>query len=64
MGLPEGEMRMFLRLRNGILHPEKHDPDALLDPEKRAAVMERGPGRRSTTTSGALVDERRTKPVR
>ena len=22
-------MRMFLDLRDGILHPEKHDPDAL-----------------------------------
>ncbi len=31
MGLPEDDMRMFLDLRDGILHPEKHDPDALLD---------------------------------
>jgi len=38
LGLPEDELRMFLRLRDGVLHPEKIDPDALLDPEKRQAV--------------------------
>src|SRR5271155_3503419 len=26
LGLPEDELRMFLRLRDGILHPEKIDP--------------------------------------
>ena len=31
MGLPEGDLSMFLRLRDGILHPEKHDPAALTD---------------------------------
>ena len=31
MGLPEDEMRMFLDMRDGILHPEKEDPDALVD---------------------------------
>ena len=61
MGLPEGEMRMFLQLRNGILHPEKLDPDALVDPEKRAAVMERT-GQEIYDYFGALVDERRTSP--
>ena len=61
MGLPEGEMRMFLRLRNGILHPEKLDPDALLDPEKRAAVMDRT-GQEIYDYFGSLVDERRTSP--
>ncbi len=62
MGLPEDELRMFLRLRDGILHPEKIDPDALVDPDKRAAVM--------TTTGqeiyeyfGALADERMRKPA-
>jgi cytochrome P450 len=39
MGLPEEELRMFLHLRDGILHAEKVDPDAMFDPEKRAAVM-------------------------
>src|SRR5205807_1284163 len=39
MGLPEDEMRMFLDLRDGILHPEKVDPDALVDMEARLRVM-------------------------
>src|SRR5580765_5391872 len=39
MGLPEDERSMFLRLRDGILHAEKIDPNALLDPDARAAVM-------------------------
>src|SRR3954447_5527032 len=39
MGLPEDEMRMFLDLRDGILHPEKKDPDALVDLEARMRVM-------------------------
>src|SRR5580658_1549740 len=39
MGLPEDELPMFLRLRDGILHPEKLDPDARLDLDKRRAVM-------------------------
>jgi cytochrome P450 len=37
--LPEDELTMFLRLRDGILHPEKIDPEAGLDFEKRMAVM-------------------------
>ena len=36
MGLPEDEMRMFLRMRDGILHPEKWDENALDRPETRA----------------------------
>jgi cytochrome P450 len=39
MGLPEDELDMFIHLRDGILHPEKIDPDALLDPEARQAVQ-------------------------
>ncbi len=39
MGLPEEEMRFFLDMRDGILHPEKKDPDALLDPDARSRVM-------------------------
>ena len=62
MGLPEGELRMFLRLRDGILHPEKHDPDALLDPLKRAAVMERT-GQEIYDYFGALVKERTRQPA-
>ena len=39
LGLPEEELRMFLDLRDGILHPEKRDRGALEDLEKRMAVM-------------------------
>ncbi|HMD46374.1 MAG TPA: cytochrome P450 [Acidimicrobiales bacterium] len=38
LGLPEDELRMFLRLRDGILHPEKIDPEALFDLDARKAV--------------------------
>jgi cytochrome P450 len=62
MGLPEDELRMFLRLRDGILHAEKHDPDALLDFEKRTAVMQKT-GQEIYEYFGGLVDERRKNPA-
>ena len=62
MGLPEDELRMFLRLRDGILHPEKIDPDALVDPGKRAAVMATT-GQEIYEYFGALADERMRKPA-
>jgi cytochrome P450 len=62
MGLPEQELRMFLRMRDGILHPEKIDPDALIDPTKRAAVMA-STGQEIYEYFGALADERTKKPA-
>ena len=62
LGLPEDELRMFLRLRDGILHPEKHDPDALLDPDKRVAVQQRT-GTEIYDYFGALIDERTKTPT-
>ncbi len=62
MGLPEGDLRMFLTMRDGILHPEKRDPDALLDAEKRAAVMQ-ATGQEIYEYFGALVDARRKQPA-
>jgi cytochrome P450 len=62
VGLPEGEMRMFLRLRDGILHPEKIDPDAQLDPEKWAAVN-KATGKEIYEYFGGLIDERQRKPT-
>jgi cytochrome P450 len=62
MGLPEEEMRMFLRLRDGVLHPEKVDPDALLDPEKRAAVNNTT-GQEIYRYFGGLIDERQQHPT-
>jgi cytochrome P450 len=62
MGLPQEELRMFLRMRDGILHPEKIDPEALNDPEKRRAVMART-GQEIYEYFGALADERTKKPA-
>jgi cytochrome P450 len=62
MGLPEEELRMFLRMRDGILHPEKIDPDALTDPAKRSAVMTRT-GQEIYGYFGALADERLKRPA-
>jgi cytochrome P450 len=62
MGLPEGELRMFLAMRDGILHPEKIDPDALFDADKRAAVMART-GQEIYNYFGSLADERTRKPA-
>lgn len=62
MGLPQEELRMFLRMRDGILHPEKIDPEALIDPEKRRAVMA-GTGQEIYEYFGALADERTKRPA-
>ena len=40
MGLPESDLRIMLRLRDGSLHPDKIDPEAAVDFEKRRAVMD------------------------
>jgi cytochrome P450 len=39
MGLPEDQLDHFIHLRDGILHPDKINPDAGLDPEARRAVQ-------------------------
>jgi len=62
MGLPEEELPMFLRLRDGILHPEQHDPNAWLDPDARASVMART-GQEIYDYFGALIDERAAHPA-
>lgn len=62
VGLPEDELPMFLRMRDGILHPEKIDPEAWLDIEKRQAVMNQT-GQEIYEYFGALVDERRRRPT-
>jgi cytochrome P450 len=62
MGLPEQEMRMFLHMRDGVLHPEKWDENALFDPEARTAVMQAA-GAEIYEYFGNLIDERRKRPV-
>jgi cytochrome P450 len=62
MGLPEEELRMFLRLRDGILHPEKIDPEAQFDPQKWAAVSN-AMGQEIYEYFGGLIDERQRQPT-
>jgi len=62
LGLPESELRMFLRLRDGILHPEKIDPSALDDLERRAAVNA-AVGQEIYEYFGGLIDERHRQPT-
>jgi cytochrome P450 len=62
LGLPEDELRMFLDLRDGILHPEKVDPGALLDADRRRAVQD-ATGLKIYEYFGRLVDERQKGPT-
>ena len=62
MGLPEEEMRMFLDMRDGILHPEKKDADALLDMDVRNRVMNTT-GEQIYEYFGNLIDERTKRPT-
>ncbi len=61
LGLPEDELDMFLRLRNGILHPEKFDPGAAVDPEKRQAVMN-ATGQEIYAYFSELISRRQEEP--
>jgi cytochrome P450 len=62
MGLDEGELPMFLGLRDGILHPEKHDPDARLDLDKRRAVMDKT-GQEIYAYFNGLIELREREPA-
>jgi len=62
MGLPWEELDTFLRLRDGILRPQKTDPDALLDGAKRNAVMS-ATGEEVYAYFNAMLDERERHPT-
>ena len=62
MGLPWEELDTFLRLRDGILRPQKTDPDALLDPARRNAVMS-ATGDEVYDYFNAMLDERERHPT-
>ena len=62
MGLPEDELRMFLDLRDGILHPEKIDPNAMFDVEVRRRISKET-GEQIYEYFGNLVDERTARPA-
>lgn len=61
LGLPEDELPMFIRMRDGILHPEKIDPAAYGDFEAIAEVRKAG-GQEIYTYFDELVDKRRKEP--
>ncbi len=60
-GLPEDELPEFMRLRDGILHPEKHDPNAMFLPEARTAVLNKAGGEIYALFSD-LIDKRTAEP--
>ena len=62
LGLPEDELRMFLNLRDGILHPEKFDPEAGFDIDKRQAVMN-ATGKEIYDYFSGLIDKRKKEPA-
>ena len=62
LGLPEEELPMFLGLRDGILHPEKIDPDSLLDPAARQKVMD-ATGQQIYAYFAELTERRRREPA-
>jgi len=62
MGLPEEEIRMFLHMRDGVLHAEKWDPNARFDPDARQAVMNRA-GAEIYEYFGNLIDHRVRNPA-
>jgi cytochrome P450 len=62
MGLPEEEMRMFVDMRDGILHPEQVDPAALFDVDARERVTSTT-GEMIYTYFANLIDERTKQPA-
>ena len=62
MGLPEDDLRLFLHMRDGILHSEKIDPGALLDMDRRRAIMDET-GQEVYEYFGRLIDERSQQPT-
>jgi cytochrome P450 len=62
LGLPEQEMPLFLRLRDGIVHPERWDENAAVDADARRKVLDAA-GAEIYEYFGALVTERRQRPA-
>ena len=61
-GLPEKDLRTFLHLRDGILHPEKLDPTAASDFDARLAVTKAG-GQAIYEYFTEIIAERRSQPT-
>ena len=61
MGLPEDQLSMFIHLRDGILHPDKIDLNAQLDPDARRAVQS-ATGQEIYEYFGGVIADRRAAP--
>ena len=61
MGLPEEELTHFIHLRDGILHPDKIDPDAMMDPDARRAVQA-ATGQEIYEYFGGVIADRQRAP--
>jgi cytochrome P450 len=61
MGLPWKELDTFLRLRDGVLRPERFDPNAQFDFDARMAVQ-RATGQDIYSYFDRVCDERQRKP--
>jgi cytochrome P450 len=61
LGMPWSELDNVLGMRNGILHPEKIDPDARFDVDKRATVNN-ATGARIYDYFNEWLDERAARP--
>jgi cytochrome P450 len=62
MGLPWDELDTFLHLRDGILRPDKLDPNAMFDADARLAVQ-RATGRDIYAYFDRVCDEREQHPT-
>lgn len=62
MGLPWDELETFLHLRDGILRPDKLDPNAMFDADKRIAVQ-RATGRDIYDYFDKVCDSREQHPT-
>jgi cytochrome P450 len=60
-GLPEEELHMFLRMRDGVMHPERIDPSVTTDP-KRRLELNTETGRQIYAYFGDLIDRRAAEP--
>lgn len=62
MGLPWDDLDTFLRLRDGILRPERFDPNAMFDADARMTVM-RATGQDIYEYFGQQLDVRERRPT-
>jgi cytochrome P450 len=62
-GLPEDEVDRFIRMRNGILHPDRIDPEAVMPNHDKLMEVRNAMGQEIYTYFGDLVEKRRAVPA-